>query len=132
MPLATGTEARLIEAEALLQASDASWLTVLTDLRANSGLDFSGVPALVDGGGFATNAANVDLVFSERAFWLWVTGHRQGDLRRLVRQYGRGSETVFPTGAYFKGGVYGPDLNFPLPLEEDNNEFSNGCLDRGA
>ena len=132
VPLATGTEARLIEAEALLQASDPSWLTVLTDLRANSGLDFSGVPGLVDGGGFATNAANVDLLFSERAFWLWVTGHRQGDLRRLVRQYGRGSETVFPTGAYFKGGLYGPDLNFPLPLEEDNNPNSSGCLDRGA
>ncbi len=79
-----------------------------------------------------TQAQRVDFHFAERAFWLWGTGHRLGDLRRLVRQYGRDSESVFPTGAYFKGGNYGTDVNFPIPLEEDNNPNSSGCLDRSA
>jgi hypothetical protein len=71
-------------------------------------------------------------MFRERAFWLFGTGHRLGDLRRLVRQYGRGSETVFPTGNYFKGGLYGTDVNIPVPFEERNNPNFTGCLDRGA
>jgi len=72
-------------------------------------------------------------MFSERAFWLFGTGHRLGDLRRLVRHYGRAAESVFPTGAYFKGGVYGSDVNLPIPLEESNNPLAQtGCLDRRA
>ena len=71
-----------------------------------------------------------DFHFSERAFWMWSTGHRVGDLRRLVRQYGRSMDATFPTGTYFKGGTYGVDSNMPLPLEEMNNPNSNGCLDR--
>ena len=47
-------------------------------------------------------------------------------MRRLVRQYGRDAETVFPTGDYHKGGSYGPDVNFPLPIEEQNNPNSAG------
>jgi len=39
----------------------------------------------------------------------------------LVRQYGRGSETVFPTGAFPKGGTYGTDVNLPVPTDEQNN-----------
>ena len=31
--------------------------------------------------------------------------HRLGDLRRLVKDYKRGAETVYPTGPYFKGGA---------------------------
>jgi len=42
--------------------------------------------ALTDPG---TAEARVDLLFRERAFWFFLTGHRQGDLRRLIRQYGR-------------------------------------------
>lgn len=45
-----------------------------------------------------------NLTFCERAFWMFGTGHRLGDLRRLIRQYGRTAETIFPTGAYPKGG----------------------------
>jgi hypothetical protein len=55
-----------------------------------------------------------------------------GDLRRLIRQYGRDAESVFPTGAYFKGGVYGTDVNFPIPFEEKNNPSFTGCIDRKA
>ena len=144
--LADGLEARLIEAEAALNAGDnATWLADLNALRASVGelmsariLNYSSlVPGpnnptttlapLADPG---TAAARVDLMFSERAFWLHLTGHRLGDLRRLVRVYGRSSDTVFPTGAYFKGGVYGGDVNLPLDFDETNNpNFSeSSCI----
>ena len=49
--------------------------------------------------GSAPTAQNdaVDLLYKERAYWMWLTGHRLGDLRRLVRVYKRDSEAVFPT-----------------------------------
>jgi hypothetical protein len=64
---------------------------------------------------------NTDVLFQERAFWMYTTGKRHGDLRRLVRQYGRSSESVFPTGEYLRGGVYGLDVVFPVPFDEVNN-----------
>ncbi|HEX6133041.1 MAG TPA: hypothetical protein VFZ24_03595, partial [Longimicrobiales bacterium] len=71
-------------------------------------------------------AARVDLLFQERAFWLFLTGHRLGDLRRLVRQYGRATDEVFPTGAWHKGGVYGSDVAFPIPFNEaQNSQFDH-------
>jgi hypothetical protein len=124
--LADGIEARLIEAEALLNAGDATgWLATLNQLRADSGMT-----ALADPG---TDDGRVDLLFSERAFWLFATGHRLGDMRRLIRQYGRDPESVFPTGTYFRGGVYGPDVNLPVPqLEQVQNPNFDGCLNREA
>lgn len=113
--LASGVEARLIEAEAALAGGDnAGWLAKLNALRTT----VPGLAPLADPG---TAAARVDMTFSERAFWLYATGHRLGDLRRLVRQYGRGAETAYPTGAFFKGGVYGTDVNLPVPTDEQNN-----------
>jgi hypothetical protein len=72
----------------------------------------------------------VDLHFKERAYWLWQTGHRLGDLRRLIRDYGRDPETVFPSASYHKGGGYGTDVNFPVPIDEENNPNFEECLDR--
>ncbi len=114
-PATTGVEARLIEAEARLRAGG-DWLAVLNALRATQ----PGLTPLSDPG---TAAARVDLLFRERAFWLFGTGHRLGDLRRLVRQYQRGAETVFPTGAYVKGSEYGTDVSFPVPQSEENNQL---------
>jgi hypothetical protein len=74
----------------------------------------------------------VDQLFSERAFWMFATGHRLGDMRRLIRQYGRAAETVFPGGVYLKGGNYGADVNLPMPQEEGNNPNFAGCIDRNA
>ena len=51
------------------------------------------------------------------------------DLRRLVRQYGRDVESVYPTGDYFKGGVYGSDVVFLIPFDEENNPNFTSCLD---
>ena len=70
------------------------------------------------------------LLFSERARWLWLTGHRLSDLRRLIRQYNRVANAVFPSGAYFKGGSYGSDVNFPIPIDEENNPHFSQCIDR--
>ena len=79
--------------------------------------------------------AQLAQVFRERAFWLYLTAHRVGDMRRLIREYGLGSEAVFPTGTYRGrgGGVYGPDVNFPIPIEEANaNPNAPACIDRSA
>ncbi|MEO6447093.1 MAG: RagB/SusD family nutrient uptake outer membrane protein [Gemmatimonadaceae bacterium] len=124
--VASGVEARLIEAEAALRSGNTgTWLTKLNEARAKFGL----VP-LADPG---SQTARVDLMFRERAFALFGTSHRLGDLRRLVRQYGRGAETVFPTGAYHKDGLtMGPDVQFIIPQTEKNNPKFTGCLDRLA
>ena len=63
---------------------------------------------------------------------MWGTAHRLGDMRRLVRQYSRPQETVFPVGEYHKGGEYGSDVNFPVSSDERNNPKFTGCIDRSA
>jgi hypothetical protein len=124
--VADGIEARLIEAEVQLQGSNRSGMTtILNDLRA-AFPDLALDPLATPG----TQADAEDLLFAERAFWLYATGHRLGDMRRLIRQYGRAEDTVFPNGAYHKGGSYGSDVNLPIPIEEQNNPNSAGCLDR--
>ena len=128
--IASGIEARLIEAEAALKAgSAATYLTKLNDARANGGV--TGLAALADPG---TDAARTDLLFRERGFWMFSTGHRVGDLRRLIRQYNRPANTVFPTGAWHKGGNYGGDVTVPLPQAEQNNPNvgtgNDACIDR--
>lgn len=124
MRLASGIEARLIEAEAALQAGDAStWLSIHNALRAT----VTGLGALSDPG---NQAARVDLHFRERAFWLFLTGHRHGDLRRLVRQYGRAAESVFPTGQWRAGIAYGAATNLAPEAGQFNNPNYQGCLNR--
>lgn len=132
--LASGLEARLIAAEAALQANrnDASptgtgWLGILNSLRSTA--ITPALPPLADPGSFD---ARVNLLFRERAFWLFLTGHRLGDLRRLVRQYGRAAESVFPTGTYKDGLPYGTSVNLTIPEAERNNPEYRGCLDRNA
>jgi hypothetical protein len=133
-PVASGVEARLVEAEAQLKVSDPSWLTTLNDLRAR-GIDISGLAldaplsSLADPG---TLDGRVDLIFQERAMWMYLTIHRWGDMRRLIRQYGRNAEDVFPSGAYFKGGTYGTQIvAYPLPAERNHPAYQ-GCLNEDA
>jgi hypothetical protein len=131
--LADGIEARLIEAESQLHDKDyAGWMGTLTTLAQST----PGVPLPVDPGAVAGNdSARVSLHFRERAKWLFLTGHRQGDYRRLIRQYNRPAVDVLPTGLYTPAGpaypVYGLDINIPVPeAERDNNPLYKGCLDR--
>lgn len=165
--VASGIEARLIEAEAALHAGDPNWLDILNTLRTTG--DFTGVDTVVarvdttvvsgvtqvdttfrydtlwvaGTGGVARLGplqdpgdvdARVDLIFQERGYWLFLTGHRQGDLRRLVREYGRDPETVYPTGSYPGGnGVYGTDVNVPVDEKEATyNPLYDGCFNRNA
>ena len=144
--LADGVEAELIKAEAQLRAGNVSgFLATLNALRANSAVltarGYTGsLAGLTDPG---SEVGRQDLMFRERAYWLFLTAHRVGDMRRLIRQYGRGAETVFPTGAYSSNGrtsIYGTDTSFPIPVEELNNPDVpqdsppnlKGCLNRGA
>jgi hypothetical protein len=111
---ASGIEARLIEAEAALAAADLTgWLDHLNDLR-----DLRSMTHLTDPG---TAAARVDLTFRERAFWMFSTGHRVGDMRRLIRQYGRAVTEVFPTGPYPGGLTRGNQASIVIPTTEENN-----------
>jgi starch-binding outer membrane protein, SusD/RagB family len=149
--VASGIEAYLIRAEAALAmgASDA-YLPILNELRTDQALirEYTGVdtatalPALTDPG---TPAGRVDQLFEERALWLWLTAHRLGDMRRLVRQYKRAPETVFPVGphgwytaagAFVSGhpigSAFATDMNLPMYVDEANNPLFNGCLDRAA
>jgi hypothetical protein len=124
-PLATGIEARLIEAEAALRAGNAAgFIGKVNEARAAAGLDAVSNPS--------SQTAREDLLFRERAFSLYLTSHRLGDLRRLVRQYGRDQADVFPSGPYHKGGNYGSDVNIPVSGDEQNNPNFSACLDRGA
>ena len=126
--LANGIEARLIEAEAQLKAGDASAaLTTLNQLRATA--ITPGLPALTLQPDATTQ---LNPLFRERAFWLFATGHRQGDLRRLIRQYGRAPESVFPTGAPRAGAVYGTQVTFVPDVTATNNPAYKGCASLGA
>ena len=135
VPLATGVEAQLIRAEAALRGNQpAEFLRILNSLRADvRPLMNILFPDAVYPPGFPRTLtplpepgdprSRVDVLFAERAFWLFNTGRRLGDLRRLVRQYERPAADVFPNGPYFKGGFYGTDVAFPVPFDEANNSL---------
>ena len=133
--LADYIEAQLIIAESQLAANyggAGGTLAILNNLRASAGM-----AALAPAVG---TQAQVLQLFTERAYWMYATAHRVGDLRRLVRSvanggYGFAQNSVWPTGGYTGGqgggGVYGTDMNFPIPLDEVNaNPNVKGCLDR--
>ena len=127
--LASGIEARLIQAEAALSAGDANWLTILNTLRTTA---ITPALATIDTMP-ATPAAQVDLLYSERAFWLYLTGRRLGDVRRLIRNYARAPETVLPTGVYPLGSVYGTATAIPFVQANEqqfNPHITSGCTTR--
>ncbi len=150
--LASGVEAKLILAEAALADHDPQqMLTVLNALRTTGTFTVKSTPLLGGGeridtlwyagiGGVAglrliellppTLAAQRQLLFAERAAWLFLTGTRQGDLRRLVRKYGLDREQVYPKGVYTVPGyvdVYGTDISFGLSASEFINPRFTGC-----
>lgn len=141
-PLATGAEARLIEAEAFLVANDTTNFKATHNALRAAPPSYFNQPApaapITPLGPLPVITALTptqlqNLHFQEREFWLWNSAHRLGDLRRLSRValYGpRGTETVFPTGNYFKGGTYGTDVNFPVPFDETNNPLFSQCINR--
>ncbi len=147
--VAGSVEARLIQAEAAAQQPGDRWLQILNGLRTDgtyvvSGTDTSwragsgrvdGLAPLTDPThgmpeGQIAKDLRIDLVFRERAFWLYLTGRRQGDLRRLVREYGRKIEVTYPFGEYFEGqGVY-YSTTIDMPILDRTNPLYTGCLSR--
>ena len=53
-------------------------------------------------------------IMAERAYWMYATGHRQGDLRRMLRPpysgapYSFTQSTVFPSGLIANPAYTGP------------------------
>ena len=145
----SGIDARLIEAEAAFQAGNfnaptTGTLAILNALRASAHVlggsltvpAFAASTALTDPG---TDSARVALLFREKAFWTFGRGERLGDLRRLARQdpykqwYNVGNlfPKEAPNGQHYRGGVYGTDVNLPVPKDEENNNPNfHGCIDR--
>jgi hypothetical protein len=118
-----GTDARLVEAEAAYRAGDfGSMIGILNALRAappaNGEVQPAPMAALADPG---TADGRIDLLFREKAFWTFGRGQRLGDLRRLIRDYGRTPANTFPTGTHYRTGTYGTAVNIPVPQEEENN-----------
>lgn len=135
-PIWSGIDARLIEAEGKLNAGDfAAMTSILNALRVSpQNLGAITTPSMGTLSAPANKADAVTLFFREKAFWTYSRGQRLGDLRRLIRLYGKaadGSDT-FPTGTFFKGGTYGGDVNFPMTVDETNNPNFTKCIDRKA
>jgi len=157
--LADGIEAQLIRAEASFQAnpSGGEWLAILNTLRATctSASGCAPVPNITGGtaqlpplADSLTPAARLREILQERAYWMYATGHRQGDLRRMLRPpynaapYSLTEAMVYPSGTYVNETVsfwgfgsltvsaYGHDVAAIIPRTEQkyNRKFS-GCFD---
>jgi hypothetical protein len=147
--LADGIEAQLIRAEADFQANGTAWLGLLNDLRANCtsasgcapvpGITTGTLPPLPDSG---TAVGRIREIMAERGYWLYLTGHRQEDLRRLLRPpysaapYNFTQSTVYPSGLYTNPTYTGPTANYgndvvalPALDEEKYNPKYHGCFD---
>jgi hypothetical protein len=136
VPVATGLDARLIEAEAKLKANDIpGMMATLNALRTSpQNLGPLAVPAMAALPVPTSATAATDLFFREKAFWQFGRGMRLGDLRRLIRQYNRTEDVVFPSGKFHKAGgaSYGTDVNLPVTDNERQNPNFTGCIDRKA
>lgn len=127
-----GVDARMIEAEVALRTGNVTqWLAIHNALRTSppklGEIQPTAMAPLTDPG---TEEARVNLHFREKAFWTFSRGQRLGDMRRLIKQYGRTEATVFPQGIHYKGGNYGRDVNLPVTQPEQNNPNFTGCTDR--
>jgi hypothetical protein len=123
-PLARWVEAKMIEAEHLLNSSDPTWIDAINEARRTVGLPDTTAPA--------TKAEQIDLLFRERAYWFYGEGTRLSDMRRLVRQYGRPVNSVYPVGAYTRSRQvfsYGEATTFiPSVNEYISNYNYTGCI----
>lgn len=123
VPVANGIDARLIQAEERLAADDyvqmTAMLNALRDTSRSLGAISSGRMALLTAP--TTKDAAINLFFREKAFWTFSRGQRLGDLRRLMKYYGRPQSAVFPVGRHYRGADYGTDIALPVPTSERNN-----------
>lgn len=139
IPPLSGIDARLIEAEARLQASDIpGTMTILNNLRDTAQtIGVFAVPVMTALPTPPDLTSATDVFFREKALWQFERGYRMGDLRRLVRQYNRAPDNVFPAGPNFirngtPAGAFGTEVAFPVPDDEKTNPNFTGCLDTNA
>lgn len=134
IPVVNGVDVEMIRAEERVAAGDIPGaMTILNALRAAPPRLGEVTPAPM--AALAAPATTTELervFFREKAFWTFSRGQRLGDMRRLIREYGRTPNTVFATGDYYKGGTYGSDVNLPVPIDEQNNPNFVACTDRDA
>lgn len=140
VPILSGLDARLIEAEAALRANDIPGMMAILDaLRASPQYLSSSYNSPVMGA-LATpadQAAAATLFFREKAFWQFGRGYRLSDLRRQLRlyngaPYNRTAANTYPGGTFFKTNQpYGSDIVFPVTTDETPNPLWSGdCIDR--
>lgn len=90
-------------------------LTIMNNLRTASGLTFPARLALGDSSAAPVKHQLLQLL-SERAFWLYLTGHRLGDWRRMLRAPYNAAPYSFVTGdVYPVGGSLSSTWSSPPP-----------------
>jgi hypothetical protein len=139
IPALSGIDARLIEAEAQLNAGSISGvMTILNALRASPQvIGVFKVPAMAALPTPPDLPSTTAVFFREKALWQYGRGYRMDDLRRLVRQYGFDQSQVFPAGNFTRNGTpsgqFGTQVAFPVPdYEKLTNPNSHGCIDTKA
>ncbi len=124
--LASWVEAKLIESEYLLSIDDPQWLSPLNEARRSIGLSDTTAPSSMKD--------KTDLLFRERAYWFYGHGTRLSDMRRLVRQYGRPINSVYPIGEYSRASdvfTYSDAVVFIPSIREHNENYAySGCINR--
>ena len=140
VPILSGVDARLIEAEAELRNNDlVGMMAILNALRASPQFLSSSYssPVMAPLGLPLSQAAAADLFFREKAFWQFGRGYRLSDLRRQLRlyngaPYNKTEANTYPRGTFFKTAqAYGADIMFPMVTDETPNpNWSGDCLDR--
>jgi starch-binding outer membrane protein, SusD/RagB family len=134
MVVGSYTEAQLIVAEGDLFAGNyAGALTIMNTLRANFASPVplpAGFPTtlgpLPSAG--ANEKAQMLQLLSERAFWMYVTGHRLGDWRRVLRPpYNGGLFSFVTSDVYPVGTGIMNILEFPTPQTTNPNPNYVAC-----
>lgn len=106
-PIASGVQARLIQAEGL---GAGQGVAIINTLRARTGVALPPLTA-------AEESAFIATVMEERNRELWLQGHRWFDMNRRAL-----AQVPAPGVAYSKGGIYGNQRCWPLP---DVERFAN-------
>ena len=106
-PIASGVQARLIQAEGL---GAGQGVAIINALRARTGVALPPLTA-------AEQSAFIATVMEERNRELWLQGHRWFDMNRRAL-----AQVPAPGVAYSKGGIYGNQRCWPLP---DVERFAN-------
>jgi hypothetical protein len=125
MVLADYTEAQLIAAEGDIAVNNnyPGARSIMNALRAN----VPGLAPVADSSGASPKGQMQQLLY-ERAFWMYVTGHRLGDWRRMLRPpYNAAPFSFVTSDVYPVGTGLQPTLEFPTPSETNSNPNYQAC-----